>query len=55
MFLALMISMLISVIASEAWSYGWFWPFLLVETILVIGLYAGMRHALAKMRWKSAE
>jgi hypothetical protein len=55
MFLALMISMLVSTIASVAWSHGWFWPFMAVEAVAVIGLYLGMRHTLANMRWKSAE
>jgi ABC-2 type transport system permease protein len=55
MLLALMISMLISAIASTAWSHGWFWPFLAAETLLVIAIYSAMRLVLVNMRWQSAE
>ena len=55
MLLALLISMLVSAIASTAWSHGLFWPFLAVEALVVLGLYLRMCRTLAQMRWQSAE
>ena len=54
-FAVMIVSIFVSLIGSMLWDHGWFWPFLLAETIVSIGLYIGMRHALAKLRWKSAE
>lgn len=53
--LIMFISMGISGIASVLWSQGWFWPFLLAETIVAVGIYIGMRYALQKIQWRSAE
>jgi ABC-2 type transport system permease protein len=55
MILVMMISMALSGLASWSWSQGWFWELLIGETIIVIGLYTGMRLALANVRWQSAE
>jgi ABC-2 type transport system permease protein len=45
----------LSGIAYWAWSTGWFWWLLLGETVIVAVAYAGMRAALAKLRWSPAE
>ena len=42
-------------IASWFWSIGWFWPFMLVETLVVAGLYALLRHWVNTTRWPSME
>lgn len=55
-FIAVMfISMGLSGIAVFSRSQGWFWQFLLIEAIVVTGVYVGMRIALGKIRWQSAE
>jgi hypothetical protein len=38
-----------------AWNAGWFKLFLLVEAIVVVGLYLPMRASLASVRWDSME
>ena len=53
--LIMMISIALSGLAYFCWTQGWFWPFLAAETTVVVGLYFGMRFALEKVRWKSAE
>jgi hypothetical protein len=55
MFVVMIFAMVLSGITSVIWNQGWFWPFLAAETIIVIGIYFGMRHALSKMRWEPAE
>jgi hypothetical protein len=55
MFLVMIPSMGLAWLASWAWSGGWFWWLMLVETIVAIGLYAAMRMALANVRWPSTE
>jgi hypothetical protein len=55
MFAFILIAMFLSVLASLAWSHGLFGQLLLVETILVIGLYTWMRRALANLRWQTDE
>ena len=55
MMVVMFISLGLSGIALFSWSRGWFWWFLLVEVMVVAGLYAGMRVALGKIRWEPAE
>lgn len=55
MILVMFVSIGISGIASALWWQGWFWPFLLAETVVSIGIYIGMRFALANVQWTSAE
>lgn len=51
----IMISMALSALAMWSWISGWFRWLILVEIIVVVGLYAGMRASLAKVRWASLE
>jgi hypothetical protein len=51
----MMISMTISGVAYIAWTIGWFWWLMLVETVAVAAIYAGMRASLAKLQWSPAE
>jgi len=51
----MVISTALSGVALLSWSQGWFWELLLAEAPIVIGLYVGMRFALEKVRWQSAE
>ncbi|HTR41682.1 MAG TPA: hypothetical protein VMH87_08715 [Pseudomonadales bacterium] len=55
MMLMMFISIGLSAIANWMWTLNWFWPFMLAETIVVIGAYTGMRLALARVQWESAE
>jgi hypothetical protein len=55
MFLSMMLSFGLAGLAVFARSEGWFWQFLLVETVCAAGLYAAMRQSLARMRWESME
>ena len=55
MFLSMMLSFGLAGLAVFARSEGWFWQFLLVETVCAAGLYAVMRQSLARMRWESME
>jgi ABC-2 type transport system permease protein len=52
---ATLVSTILSALASWAWTFGWFNWLLLVELILVLGLYALMRAAIEGARWESAE
>lgn len=54
-FVIMIISMILSGITSVIWNQGWFWLFLLAETVIALGIYIGMRFALSKARWESAE
>jgi ABC-2 type transport system permease protein len=51
----MLISMALSGISLWAWNTGWFWWFVLAETIIVIGSYIGIRVSLASVRWKPME
>ena len=55
MIFAMVIGIALSGVAYSLWSLGWFWPFIGTEAIVVAGVYAGMRHALSRVRWQSAE
>ncbi|HEY1663535.1 MAG TPA: hypothetical protein VGI03_14050 [Verrucomicrobiae bacterium] len=55
MFGVMIITGILSYLASFAWSKGWFWQFLSVETIAAAILYLVMRSLLNRIRWKSAE
>lgn len=48
---AMLSSMVISGIAWWAWSTGWFWWFLMGETILMIAVYAVMRTSVGTLSW----
>jgi len=51
----MMVSFLLAGLATWSWSAGWFPWFLLVETILAIGIYVAMRASLARARWAPLE
>ena len=51
----MLVSMALSGLALWAWSGGWFKWLLLVETVLVIAFYVGMRVSLAAARWRPLE
>ncbi len=51
----MLISAVLSGLAIWAWSGGWFKWLLLVETVLVLILYLGMRAAVASVRWTPLE
>jgi ABC-2 type transport system permease protein len=51
----MMISFALSGIAIFCRSDGWYWQFLVVEAVFATGIYAVMRHALGRIRWRSAE
>jgi ABC-2 type transport system permease protein len=51
----MLVSMALSGISLWAWSTGWFWWFLLAETIVAVGLYVTLRASLASVRWKPME
>jgi ABC-2 type transport system permease protein len=55
MFGVTMISMVLSGIAAAAWAFGWFWQFMLIETVVAMGLYVILRGRLANARWRSME
>jgi hypothetical protein len=55
MILVMFISMALSGIAVFLFSQGYFWPFLAVETTVVIVVYIIMRLAFKNVRWQSAE
>ena len=42
-------------IAALSWSMGFFWLFVIVETLVAIGIYAVLRYLLTQTRWKSLE
>ncbi len=51
----MMIAMALSGLASWAWSAGWFWGLVLVETVLAAGIYTGMYASVRAVRWPSLE
>ena len=51
----MLISMAVAGIALWAWQTGWFWWFMLAETILVAVIYTGMRASLANAKWEPME
>jgi ABC-2 type transport system permease protein len=51
----MMISMAVSGFAYFAWITGWFWWLMLVETVAVVAIYAGMRASLRTLQWSPAE
>ncbi len=55
MILVMFISFALAGIADFLSSQGYFWPFLAVETVIVIAVYAGMRFAFKNVRWEPAE
>lgn len=55
MILAMMASFAVAGLAVWSWSVNWFGWFLLVETIVVGGIYVIMRASLNSVRWSSTE
>ena len=55
MILVMMIAFGLAQLASLSWSQGWFWWFMLGETIVAVGLYSAMRLKLANVLWPSIE
>jgi len=51
----MVIAMALSGLSTWAWSGGWFWWFVLVETVLAAGIYVGLYASLAAVRWQSLE
>jgi hypothetical protein len=54
-FVVMIISFVLSGLAIVCRSQGWYWQFLLIEALVTGGIYAGMRYAVGKIRWQSAE
>jgi hypothetical protein len=52
---AMFISMALSGVALWAWSTGWFWWFLLIESILAVALYVALRRAVTAAKWQPQE
>jgi ABC-2 type transport system permease protein len=55
MIVVMIISAVLAGLSLWAWSTGWFAWFLLVETILAIGVYFGLRASLTAARWQPME
>jgi len=55
MMLVMAITFGLAIVASMAWTQGWFWWLVLVEAIVAVCLYCGMRLSLAKTRWLNSE
>jgi hypothetical protein len=51
----MIISSILAGVAAFAWTKGWLWWLLLVETIVVVTLYFIFRASLARVRWSSME
>ncbi len=51
----MMVSVAVSTVAYFAWAWGWFWWLMLVETVAVMVIYAGMRASLRTLQWSPAE
>jgi hypothetical protein len=45
----------LAMLASSAWTQGWFWWLVLGESVVSVCLYCGMRLLLAKTRWPKSE
>jgi hypothetical protein len=55
MMIVMAITFGLAMVASLAWTQGWFWWLVLGEAIVSVCLYCGMRLSLAKMRWPNSE
>ena len=55
MFGVMIVSMMLSAIATWAWNAGWFTWLLLAETVVVVGIYAAMRASINSVRWPAAD
>jgi hypothetical protein len=51
----MLVAMILSGLGVWAWTSGWFWQFILGETVVVIGVYIALRVALNKTRWTPLE
>ena len=49
------LSILLAGVSLWAWSTGWFWWLLVLETVLVAATYFAMRRSLSAVRWQSLE
>jgi hypothetical protein len=52
---AMFLAMLVGGIASVGWAGGWFWWFVLAETLFVAAVYGTLRTSLRSVRWRSIE
>jgi len=52
---SMMIAFVIAGIVTWAWSGGWFWWLVLIETIAASILYVAMRRSLTRVNWSSME
>ena len=52
---SMMIAFIIAGIVTWAWSSGWFWWLVLIETIAASILYVAMRSSLTRVNWSSME
>ena len=56
MMIVMAITFGLAMVASLAWTQGWFWWLVLGEAIVAVCLYCGMRLSLTRTRWpKSSE
>jgi len=51
----MIVSLMLSAIATWAWNAGWFTWLLLAETVVVVGIYAAMRASINSVRWPAAD
>jgi hypothetical protein len=51
----MMISLALAGIAMWSWTGGWFGWLMLVEVLIAVPLYAGLRASVASTRWESLE
>ena len=55
MLLLMLPALAVAGLTTMSWAGGWFWWFILGESVLVLGLYIGMRTRIGKARWSSME
>jgi hypothetical protein len=51
MIVAMVITFGLAMVASLAWTQGWFWWLVLGEAVVAVCLYCVMRRSLARTRW----
>ena len=50
-----LVAIAVAGMASLSWRFGWFWPFMGVETALAVFLFLGMRRSMMRLTWSSIE
>jgi hypothetical protein len=55
MMIVTFVSLPLAGIATWAWSNGWFWWLILIESVIAAGLYVGLRSQISRVRWDLME